>query len=94
MTIAPNLLSHSSDTDQKKDAHELIDASVIWLANAIRTKQVSSEEVVRAFLQRMEQVNPKITAVVQLHREAALAAARAADKEAHAKNWRGRQLSG
>jgi amidase len=86
MTIAPNLLSHSSDTDQKQDAHELIDASVIWLADAVRTKQVSSEEVVRVFLQRIEQVNPKINAVVQLHADAALADARAADKEAHAKN--------
>jgi len=80
------MLSDMSDPEQKKVPGELIDASVIWLANAIRTKQVSSEEVVRAFLQRIDQVNPKITAVVQLHREAALAAARAADKEAHAKN--------
>src|SRR5262245_3135773 len=86
MTIAPNLLS---DVDQTKHPHELIDASVVWLANAIRTKQVSSEEVVRAFLQRIDQVNPKINAVVQLHAEAALADARAADKEAQAKKWRG-----
>ena len=89
MTIAPNILSNSSATDQKNNSHELIDASVVWLANAIRNKQVSSEEVVRAFLQRIDHVNSKINAVVQLHADAALADARAADKEAHAKNWRG-----
>jgi amidase len=74
---------------ERKKQDELIDASVVWLANAIRTKQISSEEVVRAFLQRIDQVNPKINAVVQLRAEAALADARAADKEAHAKLWRG-----
>ncbi|HSE32455.1 MAG TPA: amidase [Pyrinomonadaceae bacterium] len=89
MTIAPKFLSDSSVTDQKKDSQELIDASVVWLAKAIRTKQVSSEEVVRAFLQRIEQVNPKINAVVQIHGEAALADARAADQQAQAKRWRG-----
>lgn len=68
---------------------ELIDASVVWLANAIRTKQISSEEVVRAFLAQIDRVNPKINAVVQLRSEAALAEARAADKEALAGKWRG-----
>jgi amidase len=72
-----------------KDHDELIDASVVWLANAIRRKQVSSEEVVRAFLERITHVNPKINAVVQLHAEEALADARVSDKESHAKQWRG-----
>ena len=89
MTIAPNVLSDTSDAGRKKTNDQLIDASVVWLANAIRTKQVSSEEVVQAFLQRIDQVNPRINAVVLLRAEAALADARTADKELHAKNWRG-----
>ncbi len=79
----------TSGTGRKKSNDELIDASVVWLANAIRTKQISSEEVVQAFLHRLDQVNPRINAIVQLRAEAALADARAADKELHAKHWRG-----
>jgi amidase len=54
-------------------------ASATSLARGIRTKQYSSEEVLRAYLQRIEQVNPHINAVVQLPAEAALAEARAKD---------------
>src|SRR5258707_1379586 len=50
------------------------------LAALIRTKQLSSREVVQAHLDRTEAVNPKINAVVTLMGEAALKAADAADK--------------
>ena len=66
--------------------NSLIDASVTWLAQAIRRKQVSSEEVVRAFLQRIDEVNPKINAVVQLRAEGAIGDARSADKALRTKN--------
>src|SRR6185295_6015159 len=82
-TIAPHVSSQTNS--EKSDSRELIDASVVWLANAIRRKEVSSEEVVTAFLRRIEQVNPKVNAVVQLRAEAAIAAARAADKELRTK---------
>jgi amidase len=58
---------------------ELIYASATRLAQAIRDREVSSEEVVGASLERIESVNPKINAVVQLRAEAALAEAREAD---------------
>lgn len=58
---------------------ELIFASASTLARAIRDKEVSSEEVVNAYLRRIEAVNPKINAVVQLPAEQALAEAREAD---------------
>ncbi|HYY58621.1 MAG TPA: amidase [Pyrinomonadaceae bacterium] len=58
---------------------ELIYASATSLAQAIRDREVSSEEVVGAILERIESVNPKINAVVQLRAEAALAEARSAD---------------
>jgi aspartyl-tRNA(Asn)/glutamyl-tRNA(Gln) amidotransferase subunit A len=50
------------------------------LAALIRTKQLSSREVVQAHLDRTEAVNPKINAVVTSMGEAALEAADAADK--------------
>jgi amidase len=53
--------------------------SATKLARAIRRKQLSSVEVVDAYLRRIEAVNPKINAVVQLTAEAAKMAARKAD---------------
>ena len=54
---------------------------VTVLAEAIRTKRVSSLEVVNACIRRIEQVNPRLNAVVQLVAEAARADARQADAE-------------
>jgi aspartyl-tRNA(Asn)/glutamyl-tRNA(Gln) amidotransferase subunit A len=50
------------------------------LAALIRTKQLSSREVVQAHLDRVHAVNPQINAVVTLMAEQALASADAADK--------------
>ncbi|UCD26121.1 MAG: amidase [Candidatus Bathyarchaeota archaeon] len=58
---------------------ELIYASATELARAIRAKEVSSKEVVDAYLQRIEDVNPKLNAVVQLTADVASAQAREAD---------------
>jgi amidase len=49
------------------------------LAQLIHDRQVSSADVVAAHLQRIDAVNPRINAVVQLRAEAALEQARAAD---------------
>jgi len=59
--------------------NELIYASVTALAKAIRAKEVSSREVVDAYLQRIEAVNPRLNAVVQVAADAARDQARAAD---------------
>jgi amidase len=56
-------------------------ASATVLAEAIRQKKVSSVEVVEAYLRRIEQVNPKLNAVVQLIADTARAGARQADAE-------------
>lgn len=60
---------------------ELIYASAAALAQAIRTKEVSSREVVEACLGRIEQVNSRLNAVVQINVESALAQAQQADNE-------------
>lgn len=56
------------------------DASATVLARAIREKEVSSEEVVKACLNRIEQVNPSLNAIVKLTADSALSQARDADK--------------
>jgi amidase len=58
----------------------LIFRSATTLAKAIRAKQVSSEEVLRASIERVGAVNPKLNAVVQLPAEQALGQAREADR--------------
>jgi amidase len=58
---------------------ELLSQSATALAQAIRTKQVSSEEVVRACLGRIAEVNPRLNAVVQIPAESAIRQAREAD---------------
>jgi amidase len=51
----------------------------VGIAEVIRERLVSSVEVVQAFLQRIEAVNPTINSVVVLARERAIEEARAAD---------------
>ena len=59
---------------------ELTSLSATMLARFIRTKLVSSVAVVDAHLSRLESVNPKLNAVVQLHADAARQQAREADE--------------
>jgi amidase len=61
-------------------ATELWRMSATELAQAIRTRQASSAEVVQAHLRRIEAVNPAINAVVIVLGEQALGAAEAADR--------------
>lgn len=55
---------------------DLLRASAIAQAAAIRAREVSSEELTRAHLERIARVNRALNAVVQSDPEAALAAAR------------------
>lgn len=58
---------------------ELFFLSATTLARRIRDRELSSEEVVQAHLRRIELVNPRLNALVQLAGEQALSAGRAAD---------------
>ena len=60
---------------------DIIGAPASWLARAIRTKKVSSLEVVRAHLEHIHTVNPRINAVVFATAESALKQARKADRQ-------------
>ncbi|GAA4832778.1 amidase [Garicola koreensis] len=60
--------------------NELLDCSATELLRRLRTKEVSSRELVEAHLQRIEEVNPVINAVVTVDADGALAAAAEADR--------------
>ncbi len=60
---------------------DLLLGSAVELARAIQSKQISSEQAVEACLRRIDEVNPKINAVVTLCREEALEQARKADDD-------------
>lgn len=59
---------------------EIIFASAASLARAIQKRQVSSQEVVDAYLRRIEAINPALNSVVQVRAEEARAEARRADE--------------
>jgi amidase len=61
-------------------ATELWRMSATELAEAIRSRQVSSHEVIQAHLQRIEAVDPSVNAVTVVLAEQAVQAAKAADR--------------
>ena len=65
---------------------DVIGAPAVWLARAIRAKKVSSLEVVRAHLEHIHTVNPRLNAVVFATAESALKQARSADRRNTRKN--------
>lgn len=58
-----------------------IGAPASWLARAIRDGRLSSEEVVRAHLDHIGQVNPRINAMIWVTNETAVRQAKAADRK-------------
>ncbi|HVK03462.1 MAG TPA: hypothetical protein VM490_08300, partial [Armatimonadaceae bacterium] len=67
---------------------DLVFASAVRLAAAIRSGEVSSSEVVEAHLDRIERHNPGLNAVVTLDAEGARTRARQADEAlARGENW-------
>src|SRR5256884_9507750 len=59
---------------------DVIGAPAAWLARAIRDKKVSSVEVVKAHLEHIHTINPRLNAVVFATAESALKEARNADR--------------
>src|SRR5215469_5794168 len=50
------------------------------MAKDLKAKKVSSEELTRAFIERIERHNPKLNAFITVLKDSALAEARAADQ--------------
>ena len=80
---AASVLSASSKTwaNLHSAPDDLCYCSVMTISKAIRSKKMSSEEVVRALLRRIDVVNPKINAVVTSAANRALDEAKRADAE-------------
>ncbi len=66
------------------DDAELCYTGAKKLARMIRTRKVSATEVMRAFIARIEEVNPKVNAIVTFLPEQALKRAKALDRKAAA----------
>jgi len=62
---------------------------VARLAALIRAKRLSPVELVRAYLERIERLNPRLNAYITVMRESALARARQAEREIARGKWRG-----
>jgi amidase len=79
--IAPSIIWAAEKSPQNHAAtrNDLIFRSASELARLIRSKTISSEELVRACLDRISAVNQKLNAVCQIDEKGALAAARDAD---------------
>jgi len=63
--------------------------TVAELAALLRSRQITSEELTRYFLDRLKKHGPRLQCVVTLTEERAMAEARAADAELRAGKWRG-----
>jgi Asp-tRNA(Asn)/Glu-tRNA(Gln) amidotransferase A subunit family amidase len=59
--------------------HELNQKSAGELADLVKKKEVSSQEIIEAHLDRINEVNPQINAVTIVLEESALKMAREAD---------------
>ena len=70
-------------------ASEILFQSVAELAPLLKTRKLSSVELVRAFLARIEAVNPRVNAFITVTGEQALEQARKAEKEIAAGRYRG-----
>jgi aspartyl-tRNA(Asn)/glutamyl-tRNA(Gln) amidotransferase subunit A len=68
---------------------ELLSFDVATLAEKFRTKQISPVEVTDAYLERIELLDKKIVSYITVTAEVARAAARKAETEIAAGNWRG-----
>jgi Asp-tRNA(Asn)/Glu-tRNA(Gln) amidotransferase A subunit family amidase len=71
------------------DDGELAWLSVGELAELLRTRQVTSEQLTRRALQRLRDHDPQLHCVITLLEDRALARARLADRELAAGRWRG-----
>jgi amidase len=71
-----------------------IGAPASWLARAIRDGRLSSEEVVRAHLQHIGQVNPRLNAMVWVTNESAVREAKAADRRMAKRDFKPPPLHG
>ncbi len=69
--------------------NELCDLTISELAPKIKSRKISSTEVTRSVLKRIEKLEPQIKAYITIDHEAALKAARSADRQISRGQYRG-----
>jgi len=77
----PSEFSDYSDTKLPEDQHDLAFYSIGQLSRLIHSKQISSEQLTRFFLERLKQYSPMLHCVVTFTDSLAFAQARQADQE-------------
>jgi amidase len=79
---AASVVAHASETGRSRGSlPELVRLSAVELSDAIRAKRVSCLEVMTAFLDHIERINPHVNAIVSLQNRAGLLS-QAADRDA------------
>ena len=68
---------------------DFIYKSATWMAEAIRNGELSSVDLVSACIERIQEINPMLNAVVQVGADQAIAGAKRADEELERGNLRG-----
>ncbi|MBV9461374.1 MAG: amidase, partial [Bradyrhizobium sp.] len=68
---------------------ELIQQPLTVISGLFRAKKLSPVEYLKAYLTRIDRYDPLINAFIDVHREGASAAARAAELEIAQGRWRG-----
>src|SRR5437879_2580248 len=61
--------------------NEVLEASAVQQSELLRARRISSEELCRLYLDRIENLNPRINAFVEVFARSALKAARRKDAE-------------
>jgi Asp-tRNA(Asn)/Glu-tRNA(Gln) amidotransferase A subunit family amidase len=72
-----------------KDKNELAFYTIPQLASLLRSRQISSEELTKYYLERLKKYDPKLHCVISLTEDLALTQARKADEEIKAGKYRG-----
>jgi Asp-tRNA(Asn)/Glu-tRNA(Gln) amidotransferase A subunit family amidase len=81
--------SRAQESSRPENLNDLAYASVGELAHLLETRQVTSVELTRLFLQRLKVYGKELECVISLTGESALAAAEQADAEIRAGRYRG-----
>ncbi len=81
--------SDYSKTNKPADPEDLAFYSIGKLAHLIKTKQITSTEITKFFLERLKKYGPKLHCVITLTEEHALQQAKKADEEIAAGKYKG-----
>jgi len=88
-TVKPPVYSPVSSVSLPENREEISFYTVRELSELIRTRRITSSELTRIYLDRLEKYGPQLECVVTLTEELALEQAKRADREIAAGNYRG-----